>query len=42
MRLRRRLGSRRLLPGRYRLTLVAVDAAANPSKPLSARFTVRS
>jgi hypothetical protein len=41
MRLRRRLGSRRLAPGRYRLTLVAVDAAANRSKPLSAKLTIR-
>jgi hypothetical protein len=29
MTLRRRLGARRLAPGRYRLTLVARDAAAN-------------
>ena len=41
MRLKRRMGSHRLLPGRYRLTLIAVDAAGNRSRPLSANFTVR-
>jgi PKD repeat protein len=39
--LRRRLGARRLAPGRYRLTLVARDAAANRSNTLRAKFTVR-
>jgi len=41
MRLRRRLGSRRLAPGRYRLTLVARDAAANRSNAVRAKFTVK-
>jgi hypothetical protein len=41
MTLRRRLGARRLAPGRYRLTLVARDAAANRSNAVSAKFTVR-
>jgi PKD repeat protein len=41
MMLKRRLGARRLAPGRYRLTLVARDAAANRSNAVRARFTVR-
>ena len=41
MMLRRRLGARRLAPGRYRLTLVARDAAANRSNTVSAKFTVK-
>jgi hypothetical protein len=41
MMLRRRLGARRLAPGRYRLTLVAHDAAANTSNRVRASFTVR-
>jgi hypothetical protein len=41
MMLKRRLGARRLAPGRYRLTLVARDAAANTSNRVRASFTVR-
>ncbi len=41
MMLRRRLGARKLAPGRYRLTLVARDAAANTSNRARASFTVR-
>jgi hypothetical protein len=41
MMLRRRLGARRLAPGRYRLTLVARDAAANRSNAVSTKFTVK-
>jgi hypothetical protein len=41
MMLRRKLGSRRLAPGQYRLTLVARDAAANRSNAVRAKFTVR-
>jgi hypothetical protein len=35
-----RIGSRTLKPGRYRLTLVAVDAAGNKSKPRRLRFRI--
>ncbi len=41
MRLRRKVGSRRLAPGRYRLTLVARDAAANRSNAVRAKFRVK-
>jgi hypothetical protein len=39
-RLSGRLRGRRLRPGRYRLVLVAVDAAGNASSPARARFSV--
>jgi hypothetical protein len=39
--LRRRVGSRRLVAGRYRITLVARDSAANRSNVVRASFTVR-
>jgi hypothetical protein len=39
-RLRARLGRRALSPGAYRLTLVAIDAAGNRSRPARGRFTV--
>jgi len=35
-----RLGSKRLAPGRHRMTIVARDAAGNISKPVTLRFTV--
>lgn len=41
MLLKRRLGARKLAPGRYRLALVAHDAAANTSNRVRTSFTVR-
>jgi plastocyanin len=38
---RRRIRHRRLRPGRYRLVIRARDRAGNPSRPRSARVTVR-
>jgi subtilisin-like proprotein convertase family protein len=35
-----RLGNRRLAPGRYRLALVATDAAGNRSKPVRLKLTI--
>lgn len=39
-RLRRRIGRRVLPAGAYRLTLVAIDAAGNRSRPVQGRFTI--
>jgi uncharacterized delta-60 repeat protein len=39
--LKRKIGARRLTPGRYRLTLRATDPAGNTSNPARARFTVK-
>jgi hypothetical protein len=36
-----RLGTRRLKPGRYRLTAIAIDAAGNRSNPARVTITVR-
>jgi hypothetical protein len=33
--------TRKLVPGRYELTIVAVDAAKNASKPARRRFTLK-
>ena len=41
LRLSGRLGGRRLRPGRYRLTLVAVDAAGNRSRARVVSFRIR-
>jgi hypothetical protein len=38
--LRRRVGNRRLVAGRYRITLVARDAAGNSSNAVRASFIV--
>jgi len=35
-----RLGNRKLAAGRYRLQAIATDAAANPSAPARARFSI--
>ena len=35
-----RLGSRRLKPGRYKLRLIAVDAAGNAALPVTVAFRV--
>jgi hypothetical protein len=38
--LKRRIGARKLRPGRYVLTLVATDAAGNRAAPVTLRFRV--
>jgi hypothetical protein len=35
------LGTRRLKPGRYRLTAIAIDAAGNRSNPARVTISVR-
>jgi hypothetical protein len=35
-----RLGSRRLKPGRYKLSLAAVDAAGNAARPVTLSFRI--
>ena len=41
LKLKRKLGKRRLRPGRYRVRAVAIDAAGNRSKVKNAGFRVR-